>query len=68
MYNPFQPEIFSTHFLAAYNFLPQRIPSFGKIKPLKKPKKEQETMVEIIAHITCPECGYTKKEEMPDNY
>jgi len=25
-------------------------------------------MIELFANLTCPECGYVKHEQMPDNY
>jgi len=28
----------------------------------------ENKMIEFTAHLTCPECGYTKQEEMPDNF
>jgi len=28
----------------------------------------ENKMIEYTANLTCPECGFAKQEEMPDNF
>jgi hypothetical protein len=28
----------------------------------------ENTMIEYTANLTCPACGFTKQEDMPDNF